>query len=161
MQVITVEEDNHGQIGIASNYQNAIHFLVNENWLNELTEVYDSGFQDTKLLLDLLGEEWLATILNWTLEQFNEFFDGCFYLNEVSVYEVAQSTSKASAPRQRMSGAVFHYTTTLTNLSSEKCRKSCTKLFPEIWLKLLFDFFIKKCYYYYTRKGKKEPQKNF
>lgn len=89
MQVITVEEDNHGQIGIASNYQNAIHFLVNENWLDELTEVYDSGFQDTKLLLDLLGEEWLTTILNWTLEQFNEFFDGCFYLNEVSVYEVA------------------------------------------------------------------------
>lgn len=66
---------------------------------------------------------------------------------------------KTSAPRQRPSGAVFHYTTTPTNLSSEKRRKSCTKLFPEIWLKLLLDFFIKKCYYYYTRKGKKEPQK--
>ena len=88
MRVVTIEEDNHGQIGIASNYQNAIHFLVNEHWLDELTEVYDSGFQDTKLLLDLLGEEWLATILNWTLEKFNEFFDGCFYLNEVTVYEV-------------------------------------------------------------------------
>ena len=46
MRVVTVTEDNHGQIGIASNYQNAIHFLVNENWLDELTEVYDSGFQD-------------------------------------------------------------------------------------------------------------------
>lgn len=93
MKVVTIEEDNHGQIGIASNYQNAIHFLVNENWLDELTEVYDSGFQDTKLLLDLLGEEWLTTILNWTLEKFNEFFDCCFYLNEVTVYEVDQSTS--------------------------------------------------------------------
>ena len=88
MKVITIEEDSHGQIGIASNYQNAIHFLVNENWLDESTEVYDSGFQDTKLLLDLLGEEWLTTILNWTLEKFNEFFDCRFYLNEVSVYEV-------------------------------------------------------------------------
>lgn len=89
MRVVIIEEDNHGLIGIASNYQNAIHFLVNENWLDELTELYDSGFQDTKLLLDLLGNKWLTTILNWTLEQFNEFFDGCFYLNEVSVYEVA------------------------------------------------------------------------
>ena len=95
MKIVTIEEDNHGQIGIASNYQNAIHFLVNEHWLDELTEVYDSGFQDTKLLLDLLGEEWLTTILNWTLEKFNEFFDGCFYLNEVTVYEVDQSTSTA------------------------------------------------------------------
>ena len=88
MKVITIEEDSHGQIGIASNYQNAIHFLVNENWLDESTEVYDSGFQDTKLLIDLLGEEWLTTTLNWTLEKFNEFFDCYFYLNEVSVYEV-------------------------------------------------------------------------
>ena len=93
MKVITIEEDNHGQIGIASNYQNAIHFLVNEHWLDELTEVYDSDFHDTKLLLDLLGKEWLTTILNWTLEKFNEFFDCCFYLREVSVYEVDQSTS--------------------------------------------------------------------
>lgn len=88
MKVVTIEEANHGQIGIASNYKNAIYFLVNKKWLNELTEVYDSDFQDTTLLLDLLGEEWLITILNWTLEKFNEFFDGCFYLNEVSVYEV-------------------------------------------------------------------------
>ena len=88
MRVIIIEEDNHGQIGVASNYQNAIHFLVNENWLNGLTKIYDSDFQDTKLLLDLLGEEWLTTILNWTLEQFNEFFDCYFYLNEVTVYEV-------------------------------------------------------------------------
>ena len=93
MKVITIKEDSHGQIGIASNYQNAIHFLVNEKWLDELTEVYDSDFQDTKSLLDLLGEEWLTTILNWTLEKFNEFFDCCFYLNEVTVYEVDQSTS--------------------------------------------------------------------
>ena len=76
MRVVTIEEDNHGQIGIASNYQNAIHFLVNEHWLDELTEVYDSGYQDTKLLLDLLGEEWLTTILNWTLEKFNEIYEG-------------------------------------------------------------------------------------
>ena len=88
MKVVTINEDNHGTIGIASNYKNAIYSLVNKKWLNELTEVYDSDFQDTTLLLDLLGEEWLITILNWTLEKFNEFFDCCFYLNEVSVYEV-------------------------------------------------------------------------
>ena len=88
MKIVTIEEDNHGQIGIASNYQNAIHFLVNKHWLDEFTEIYDSDFHDTKSLLDLLGEEWLTTILSWTLEKFNEFFDCLFYLNEVTVYEV-------------------------------------------------------------------------
>ena len=40
MRVVTIEEDNHGQIGIAMTYADAVHFLVNEGWLHESTEVY-------------------------------------------------------------------------------------------------------------------------
>lgn len=46
--------------------------------------------------------------------------------------EDQSSSFSIPAPRQRTSGAVFHYTTTSINLSSEKCGKNCTKCFPEI-----------------------------
>ena len=39
MRVITVEEENHGMIGIAKSYADAVHMLVNQDWLSELTEV--------------------------------------------------------------------------------------------------------------------------
>lgn len=89
MVVYIIKEENHGMIGIAMTYTAAVHFLVNQNWLSELTEIYDSSFQDTRSIIDDLGEEWFVTILHWTMEQFNEYFDGCFYLNSEEVYEVA------------------------------------------------------------------------
>ena len=92
MRVITIEEDNHGQIGIAKTYADAVHFLVNDSWLGALTEIY-CGDEVYKTVIEDLGEDWLAVILNWSMEKFCEYFEGCFYLNSVEVYEVAQSTS--------------------------------------------------------------------
>ena len=88
MRVVTIEEDNHGQIGIAKTYADAVHFLVNDGWLSALTEIYcgDEGF---KTMIEDLGEDWLAVILDWSMEKFCEYFEGCFYLNSVEVYEVA------------------------------------------------------------------------
>ena len=31
MRVVTIEEDNHGMIGIAKTYADAVHFLVNND----------------------------------------------------------------------------------------------------------------------------------
>jgi len=87
MRVITIEEDNHGLIGIAKTYADAVHFLVKDNWLNELTEIY-LGDEIYKTIIEDLGEEWFAVMLNWSIEKFNEYFEGCFYLNDVEVYEV-------------------------------------------------------------------------
>ena len=88
MRVVTVAEDNHGQIGIAMTYADAVHFLVNENWLSELTEVY-YGDEVYKTVVEDLGEDWLAVMLDWSMEQFCEYFEGYFYLDSVEVYEVA------------------------------------------------------------------------
>lgn len=87
MRVITIEEDNHGMIGIAKTYADAIHFLVKDNWLNELTEIY-LGDEVYKTVIEDLGEEWFAVMVNWSMKKFNEYFEGCFYLNDVGVYEV-------------------------------------------------------------------------
>ena len=87
MRVITIEEDNHGMIGIAKTYTDAVHFLVEDNWLNELTELY-LGDEVYKTVIEDLGEEWLVIMLNWSMKKFNEYFEGYFYLNDVEVYEV-------------------------------------------------------------------------
>ena len=87
MKVIIIEEDNHGQMGIAKTYADAIHFLIEGNWLSELTEVIKSNGAETTVIEDL-GEEWFTKILGWSIEQFCDYFEGCFYLYGESVYEV-------------------------------------------------------------------------
>lgn len=86
MRVITISEDNHGLIGIAKTYADAVCFLVEEHWLSELTEVIKSDETETTVIQDL-GEEWFAKMLEWSMEQFCDYFEGCFYLNSKSVYE--------------------------------------------------------------------------
>lgn len=89
MRVITVEEENHGMIGIAKSYADAVHMLVNQDWLSELTEVYKEGFDDTVTVAEDLSEDWFQKMLHWSMDEFAEYFDGCFYLNSEEVYEVA------------------------------------------------------------------------
>lgn len=85
MNVINIDEECHGHIGIAADYQAAISFLVNKNWLASFTEVYaiDDKWRSLK---DMFGDEWEKTIRSWTLNQFNEVFDGCFYLRDEPLY---------------------------------------------------------------------------
>ena len=92
MRVVTIEEDSHGQIGIAKTYTDAVHFLVNNGWLSALTEIY-CGDEVFKTVVEDLGEDWLAVMLDWSMEKFCEYFEEYFYLDSVEVYEVAQSTS--------------------------------------------------------------------
>ena len=93
MRVVTIEEDNHGLIGIAMTYADAVHFLVNNDWLDASTEIYCEDDEVYKRVIEDLGEDWLAVILDWSMEKFCEYFEECFYLDSVEVYEVVQSTS--------------------------------------------------------------------
>ena len=87
MRVVTIEEENHGLIGIAMTYADAIHFLVNEDWLSASTEIYCEGDEVYKRVIEDLGEDWLSVILDWSMEKFCEYFEECFYLDSVEVYE--------------------------------------------------------------------------
>ena len=90
MRVITIQEENHGYIGIAKTYADAVHFLVKNDWLSELTEVYKEGdFEEVTTIAEDLGEDWFQKMLHWSMDEFAEYFDGCFYLNSEEVYEVA------------------------------------------------------------------------
>ena len=85
MRVVTIEEDNHGMIGIAKTYVDAVYFLVNNDWLSALTEIY-CGDEVYKTVIEDLGEDWLAVILDWSMKEFCGYFEGCFYLDSVEVY---------------------------------------------------------------------------
>ena len=84
--VYLIEEDNHGQIGIAKDYPSAIDFLVNSDWLDENFEIYNDGFCHCKSIKDDLGEKWKEKILSWDTETFNNYFEGCLYLTIEGIY---------------------------------------------------------------------------
>lgn len=88
MRVVIIEEDNHGQIGVAKTYTDAVHFLVNDKWLSAFTEVY-CGDEVYKTVIEDLGADWLAVMLDWSMEKFCEYFSGLLYLDSVEVYEVS------------------------------------------------------------------------
>lgn len=85
--VITIQEDNHGLIGIAETFSDAVNFLIKEDWLNEKCEMYYSEYGDNKTIIEDLGASWLDIILSWDCYKFNEYFDGLFYLNVEEVYK--------------------------------------------------------------------------
>lgn len=87
-EVICVEEDNHGLVGIATDYQSAIDGLVQIDWLNDQTEIYTEikGIDRYFTLKEILGNNWLNEIKLWNEDKFNEFFEGMFYLDKMEVW---------------------------------------------------------------------------
>ena len=85
MTVIKIEEDNHGFIGVAANYPAVIDFLVNNYWLEDSTEVWVRE-DDYRRLDEVISGDWVEKMKNWGIENFNDYWDGSFYLTEVEVY---------------------------------------------------------------------------
>ena len=88
MRVVIIKEDSHGMVGIAKTYADAVHFLATACCLSAFTEIF-CGDEVSKTVIEVLGEDWLAVMLDWSIEKFCEYFSGLFYLDSVEVYEVA------------------------------------------------------------------------
>ena len=84
-KVYCVYEDNHGMIGLATDYISAIDGLINENWLHEKIEMVDEN-DNLFLLKEKLGKKWLEKIKSWNVEKFNIFFDGIFWINQMEIW---------------------------------------------------------------------------
>ena len=90
MKVITIYEDNHGQIGIALNYYNAVKWLIENDWLDDTIEVWSKSANDDWYdwisIKEVYGENYADDILNnWDINTFNEIFAGTFLLESVDV----------------------------------------------------------------------------
>lgn len=86
MKIILVNEECHGLIGVAKDYSAAVRFLIDKDWLNDYTEIWVRD-GDYRRLIDVLGEDWADKMTNWGLDNFNDFWDGSFCLEEEDLYE--------------------------------------------------------------------------
>ena len=78
MNIIIIHEDNHGVLGVAKDYDSAIDFLAQNQWLTTDVEVLNSI--EEFVPIKELGLD-IETIRSWDIEAFNDFFDGIFYLD--------------------------------------------------------------------------------
>lgn len=86
MNVILINEDAHGQIGIALNYYHAVLWLINKHWIYGSLEVWSKERDCWVSLKEELGEDWADKMIDlWTVEDFNSFWDGAFYLESDKV----------------------------------------------------------------------------
>jgi hypothetical protein len=86
MKVINIDEECHGHIGIATNVETAVDFLIKKGWLYGYSEIYTDS-DEWKSLEAVFGSEWEKEIHSWTLDHFNDVFEGCFYLREECLYD--------------------------------------------------------------------------
>lgn len=87
MKVVRVSEENHGDICIAATAQDAIYYLLNAEWIDEFTEVWDGRDQRWVSVPDYFGPDWKNIISSMSLEEFNDVFEDTFTLYPTAVFE--------------------------------------------------------------------------
>ena len=88
MNVLLIHEDNHGVIGAAIDVDKVVSFLKRDGWLCETTEVYHNNGSKWvwEPIYKAYSEDWEDFLRSLTIEQFNEVWEGCFYLEEEKVF---------------------------------------------------------------------------
>lgn len=87
-EVIIINEDNHGRIGVALNYYHAVKWLIDRHWIDDDTEVYNYDTEEWRTVKEVLGADWASLMLNdenWNFDRFNDFWDDCFFLETEEV----------------------------------------------------------------------------
>lgn len=100
MRAIVVCEDNHGIIGIAraegEQARWAVELLIEKEWLTGNTDIYHKPEDDDEACWDAVkqvyGEHWKDFMKNLTINEFNEIWDGCFYLESYTIHGVDNVT---------------------------------------------------------------------
>lgn len=82
MKVICIYEDNHNLIGIAKDYTFAIKYLIEETNRLDENEITDKDIS----VYGIFGENWVESIYDLGIWEFNDVFFGRFSLEEREVY---------------------------------------------------------------------------
>ena len=88
MKVVKISEENHGFIGIAKNFHSAIDFIIKTNWINDTMDFYEyiQGWHPLSWFVERSSFTNMIDFLYDKIDNDREFFDGCFYFDEVEVY---------------------------------------------------------------------------
>lgn len=82
--VIVINEECHGFIGVARDVPSAIEFLWQHDWLSEYTEIPLA--HEWTSVKSIYGAEWLEYFKSRTLDELQDIFDGCFYFHEEKLW---------------------------------------------------------------------------
>ena len=83
--VYCAHEDNHGMVGLATDYLSMIDGLVEDGWLDGNTELVDED-GNFFTVEGKMGEKWLDKIKKWDVTTFNIFFDGCLWIDTMEIW---------------------------------------------------------------------------
>ena len=98
MKVLVVSCDNGGIIGVARSEGEqakwAVELLMKRQWLDRFTSVYYevNGEYQWEEVGIAFGENWEDFMKNLTINEFNELWEGCFYLEVFDVHGVNNVT---------------------------------------------------------------------
>ena len=91
MKVIVINEENHGEIGIAVSMKAAFQYLVDAEWITSKTEFYinDSWVELGKIMWDAGLAVTRDNIVFWCMQHASddELWDGMFYFSAEEVIE--------------------------------------------------------------------------
>lgn len=87
-KVIVINEDNHGVVGVAENLDGVFDCLYDGDWLYDGMPVWDEEEECFNDLIKIYGPTWNKTIQEKlkTVNDFNDFFEATFYLEEFELY---------------------------------------------------------------------------
>ena len=77
--VIIINEECHGFIGVARDVPSAINFLWQNNWLSGCTEIPIA--HEWVSVESVYGKNWCEHFKKCTLDELQNIFDGCFYFH--------------------------------------------------------------------------------
>lgn len=99
MKVLLIREDNHGVIGVArcegEQAKWAVELLIEEDWLTANTDIYHEAENNEACwdsVKQVYGASWKDFMKNLTVDEFNEIWDGCFYLEPYTVHGINNVT---------------------------------------------------------------------
>ena len=78
MTVCIIHEENHGVIGVAKNLTAAKQWLLENNWVNNVSDIYDEETELTNTLEGKYGHNWLDYYKSFCvndLENMGFYFD--------------------------------------------------------------------------------------
>ena len=84
-KVILINEDNHGLIGVANNYYNAVKWLTENGWLNSFDYIWVEDDR-WETIINTFGENWKDLMLNeWDINKFNKVFQENLLLESINL----------------------------------------------------------------------------
>lgn len=90
MNVIFINEESGGILSVTDTVTHAIDYLINNDWLSENTEllifIQETGEWKEITVKEKLGENWEAILRNASIDEFNNYIEGVFFLSEERVY---------------------------------------------------------------------------